>query len=238
MYGYIYLRENLITGAKYIGQHKYNKPEIDWNYPGSGIKFLEDYFKLGPGCFSYEILEIINSKEEANKKEIYWIKKYNTYENNFHYNLTPGGESSPALDEATKKKLAISKTGQYASKETIEKLSLAHKGMKHTEETKRKISESQYHKTKEKTYTKHTLETIEKISKRLVGHKHSNETKQKISLNNSQTKLTKEDVLLIMELKDTISQYRIAKLFGVSRTTIQSIFQGKSWNWVTNIKGD
>lgn len=92
IYGYIYLRENLITGARYIGQHKYPKPEIDEKYKSNSKLLMEDIKKYGKDNFSCTLLDVTYSKEDANRKEQYWINSFGLLEDPIHYNRLPGGE--------------------------------------------------------------------------------------------------------------------------------------------------
>lgn len=92
IYGYIYMRENLVTGQRYIGQHYYPKEGIDYSYKGSGLLLNEDIKKYGEENFSYNYIDVGYSKEDLNRKEMFWIKYYNTFENPIHYNLSEGGD--------------------------------------------------------------------------------------------------------------------------------------------------
>jgi group I intron endonuclease len=78
----IYKTTNLINGKSYVGQQS---TDIK-TYLGSG-KILEFAIKkYGVENFKKEIIEECLTREELNKREIYWIKKLNP-----DYNLHPGG---------------------------------------------------------------------------------------------------------------------------------------------------
>ena len=53
--------------------------------------------------------------------------------------------------------------------------------------------------------------------------------------NNGSAKLTKEQVLKIMSLKNIYSHRQLAEMFNISKSVITSIFTGRSWNCVTGI---
>jgi integrase/recombinase XerD len=81
-------------------------------------------------------------------------------------------------------------TGVKKSKEHVEKVAIANRGKKRSEETRKKLSESHKGKTSPMKGKKHSIETIEKLKgkkrsketiEKLKGKKLSNETKQKIS---------------------------------------------------------
>jgi len=88
-----------------------------------------------------EIIEC-SSREEMDNLEKELIKKYNTTNKNFGYNLESGGNKNKKLSEETKKKISESLIGHYVSKETKNKISEAHKNKKLSEETKNKIKEA------------------------------------------------------------------------------------------------
>lgn len=97
----IYMYKNKINGHMYIGltinpQRRYSEhknvalnPNSDeYDYPiHAAIR------KYGLENFDFIILEDnLSSVEEMKKREQYWIKYYNTYEDRAHYNQTPGGD--------------------------------------------------------------------------------------------------------------------------------------------------
>ena len=86
-------------------------------------KFLQNaYKKYGVENFKFEILEFCELECLVSKEEEY-IKKYNSFNNKFGYNLTSGGEHKK-LSESTKKKLSILKSGRKLSDKTKIKLTI------------------------------------------------------------------------------------------------------------------
>lgn len=110
----IYCHLNKINGKRYIGQTS-QKLQDRWRN-GEGYKpkndkdtnrhFYNAIKKYGWDNFEHIILEEnIPSLEEANKKEKYWIKFYNTFEDKTKgYNMTPGGDGV-ILDKESREKL-------------------------------------------------------------------------------------------------------------------------------------
>lgn len=97
----IYQYVNKINGHIYIGlsknierrikEHKksaFNPNDKDYNLP-----IHRAIRKYGENNFDINILEEC-ADEELQDREKYWIKYYNSYELQEHYNLTPGGEIS------------------------------------------------------------------------------------------------------------------------------------------------
>ena len=78
----IYKTTNLINGKSYVGQQSTN----DEMYLGSGKILKRAIVKYGVENFKKEIIEECSTREELNKREVYWIKKLNP-----EYNLHEGG---------------------------------------------------------------------------------------------------------------------------------------------------
>ena len=96
MYG-IYSITNKITGTKYIGQTK-NSFEARWKQHKKKLRannhdneYLQrSWNKYGEEAFEFKIVHICDELDILSDLEIYYIKKYDTYNNGF--NLTTGGE--------------------------------------------------------------------------------------------------------------------------------------------------
>lgn len=92
----IYMIQHKDTGQSYIGlsenierrwyEHTHN-PNLKNSRIDPAIR------KHGVDKFRLEIIEELpNDRILLMKREEHWIAYYNTYEDDFHYNLTPGGE--------------------------------------------------------------------------------------------------------------------------------------------------
>ena len=146
MIGYIYLIIDLTNWKKYVGQHHYHLEKLDSNYHGSG-HIIRQIYKKRPHTLKEVYLKTCYTQEELDEWEQYYIKFYDTlYPNG--YNLEEGGrggvpseETRRKLSEANKGKPAHNK-GVPMSEEQKRKLSEINKGKHHTEETKKKMSES------------------------------------------------------------------------------------------------
>lgn len=150
----IYVITNLKNGKKYVGQscdvvrrirthklllssgrHKNRHLQAAWD-------------KYGAAWFSFEVIESCPI-DDLNKREVFWIKHYNSFSQN-GYNLTLGGDGSRGyrFPESTKQRLreiAKSRTlrywlGKKLSTEHREKLREAAKNR--SEEHLRKIGEA------------------------------------------------------------------------------------------------
>ena len=89
--GCIYLYTNKINGKQYIGQTIQPIQVRHYNHLHQNTYFDRALKKYGESNFTLEILEDnIFDSEELDKKEQYYIEKYNTYYDG--YNSTPGGD--------------------------------------------------------------------------------------------------------------------------------------------------
>ena len=79
----IYKTTNLINGKIYIGQSINDDPK----YLGSGVFLKNAIEKHGKENFLKEVIDVADSVDELNEKEIYWIEKYNSTDKNIGYNL-------------------------------------------------------------------------------------------------------------------------------------------------------
>lgn len=90
MYGYIYLTINLITGKKYIGQHR--SETFDVRYKGSGKLLMKAIKKYGKENFETTVLKECLSEDDLNQSEIEYILMYEATTSNDYYNIAKGGE--------------------------------------------------------------------------------------------------------------------------------------------------
>jgi hypothetical protein len=158
---YIYKTTNLTNGKYYIGMHSTNN--INDGYIGSGKRLWYSIKKYGKENFKCEIIENFSNRSSLKKREKELVNE-DLLKDSFCLNLMCGGEGGFISNEqqrwrsicASKKSLEKLRTDDEwrirHSKIASENLKSAHKngkikydtftGKKHTDETKRKISES------------------------------------------------------------------------------------------------
>ena len=147
---WIYKITNIQNNKVYIGQTK-QKVEDRWRH-GEGYKTCSIFYraiqKYGWDNFEHIILETNLTLEQANQMEEYYINFYKSTELIYGYNISKGGNNH-TLSESTKRKIgeknSISKLGSSHTEETKKKMSESHKGklkQPHSIESKRKMSKS------------------------------------------------------------------------------------------------
>lgn len=152
----IYIITNTINNKVYIGKTKRDiwkrlkmEHETDLVYNRHNNIYLQRAWNKytpihGEQCFTFKILEACNNNitiEELNKKEKYWIAKYQSNIKEYGYNLTPGGDGGNPLTEETKQKMR-----NTIYKKNKDNISWCSSGIKRN---RRKISEEQKKKQSE-----------------------------------------------------------------------------------------
>ena len=99
----IYKIKNLFNGKVYIGQSVdiekrwgVHKTELKNNYH-CNVHLQNAWNKYGEGNFEFSIVEECDA-DQLNQREIYWISKFNSYENG--YNLTCGGGNTESFSKS------------------------------------------------------------------------------------------------------------------------------------------
>ena len=113
----IYSITNKKTGQKYIGQSK-DITRRFWQHKNQGqnASYIDRAIKKhGANAFEFEILEECKPSE-LNKLEEEYIKKYNTFKDKNHYNLTSGGDSDYKTSIQTRNKMASSQFKRHNGK--------------------------------------------------------------------------------------------------------------------------
>lgn len=156
----VYMHKNKINDKKYIGITS-QKPKNRWQngngYNNKQPMFYNAILKYGFDNFEHIIIESNLTKKEAEKLEIELIKKFQTTNKNFGYNIESGGNAMKKLSEETKQKISNSKKGCTAwnkgkklTDRQREKMSI----IQQTEEYRNNISEKMSKKSNKKLINK------------------------------------------------------------------------------------
>lgn len=142
----LYIHTNKINGKKYIGITNQQPVSRRWSN-GMGYKksprFFNAIIKYGWDNFHHQIIYENLTKDNAETLEKQYIKKYNTTNEKYGYNIQKGGGITN-LSELTKYKIKMANKGRKHTLETRKKMSISHigkqkcLGYKHSEETKEK----------------------------------------------------------------------------------------------------
>lgn len=164
----IYAITNLTTGKRYIGSS--NNVKKRWNGHLSLLvrnrhynKHLQRAWnKYGGADFDFTIVEEC-CKGALTERELFWVVR-----NDPEYNMSKEIGRPP------------SSLGRFLTEETRRKISMSHKGLRHSLETKRKMSEI-HTGLVASPETKKRMSELLRGNKRCLGKHHSEETRMKIS---------------------------------------------------------
>lgn len=198
-YGYIYKIENIINGKIYVGQtiNKKGYRSLVYGYINN-LHLINSIKKYGIDKFERKIIDSAKDKKDLDKKEEYYILKYNTLDRNYGYNFRHGGsrgkhskETRKKISELMKGKYIGEKNHFYGKHHTLKskkKMSEAKKGKltgdknpSKRPEVRKKMSEKLKGKPAWNKDKKMSEEFCKKISKANKGRKFTDEWKQKIS---------------------------------------------------------
>jgi len=108
----IYLILNIKNGKVYVGKSHniYNRITEHISRLKNNIcenEYLQNSFnKYGKESFDYSILEICNDEDIVSKKELFWMKKLNSLDRNFGYNLRSDSDSKMIVHKLTSLKIS------------------------------------------------------------------------------------------------------------------------------------
>lgn len=182
----IYKTTNLINGKYYIGKDVRNLN----CYLGSGELLKKAIKKYGKNNFVKEIIEVCNNLIKLEEREKYWIKELNSIKNG--YNLTEGGtggntfSNNPNKEEIRnklKKRKHTEVTKRKISENNWQKKNIGSRtGSKWSEEQRLKMNEYWSNNPSPMKGKKHTEESKQSNREKHLGKKMSEETKVKMSL--------------------------------------------------------
>ena len=148
MYGYIYETTCTVTGKKYIGMHKWDKPTIDTNYFGSGKILKQALKKYGKDNFTCVILKWCETREELLESEKYFISEVQAPINENYYNVEDGGQGGHCefyYQPVTLKQLQTLDYGRHLPASSLQKKQLSERrtGIDVSDETREKLRQNQ-----------------------------------------------------------------------------------------------
>jgi group I intron endonuclease len=199
--GIIYLIKNEINNKIYVGQTiRSLRDRIREYEKGFGNVYLNNAFKkYGWSNFKFEVIDTAENLEELNEKEISYIKKYNSNNKEFGYNIESGGKN------------AIPDT------ETLEKMSKSHLGIVQSEEwINRRIAKAGTDEAKKYGKTKTEDEKTQlsiNSPKYWKGKSRDTKTKEKISKTKLENGLSEKQKEVLLK--------KVYKVDIINNTTIE-----------------
>lgn len=183
----VYAHINKINGKIYIGQTIHgDNPVKRWGYNGAHYK-AQPYFynaiqKWGWDSFDHEVIANHLTAKEADEFEKLLIKKLNTTNNNFGYNLTSGGKSYEMIEE-TKKKLSVASRAAWENEDMKKHASERNSGKNNA-----MFGVSPKERMDDETYELWKMQTVERVRSeefrqmmhdKMIGKKWSDESNAK-----------------------------------------------------------
>ena len=227
----IYKYTNKCNNKVYIGQTK-NSLEERAQHNGSNYRSCTHFYnaiqKYGWNNFQSEILEEVNTIEEANKREMYYISLFDSTNPKCGYNISFGGNCGP-ISEVTKKKISDIRKEQYKDPANNPMY-----GKKHSDETLEKMREKKMG-VNNPMYGKHlSRESIDRrnATKRLNNsfYRPTYTDEQKAIISKRAKKIAQKWAKKVRCIEDDLSfeSTKAAAIhYGVDPTTLRGHLKGK-----------
>lgn len=139
----IYVLRNTVNGKIYVGQsvNILNRWYSHRKSANAGKKshLYDSMRKYGLSAFSIQIMEEC-TPEQLDEREAYWMDFFDA--TNTGYNMMPAGQYGRVMTDELRKWLSENSKKWKPTPEILEKMRIASTGKKHSEETKRKMSEA------------------------------------------------------------------------------------------------
>lgn len=199
----IYCIENLVNGKKYVGQsidikarlrkHKY----LLRNNKHNNVHLQSAWNLYKELNFKFYIIEECLTKQ-LDEREKYYIKELRVLDDNFGYNIEPGGHLNRSMSEATKKRVSKSLKGRAFTDEHRQKIGEANRAREITDEMRKHMSENHADVSGEKNpnygklLSEETKQKIRENRRVIKGEEHPNygktfseETRAKLRANHA-----------------------------------------------------
>ncbi len=222
----IYKVTNIINGKIYIGQTTQKISDRKSCHLRKAFKYNSqqnfhiDIREFGKCNFVWEKIDTAFSIKDLDDKEIYWINYYNSIDTTVGYNMRFGGKGGGFAEEV-KIKIGLAGLGRKKSTKEIEEIKIRMTGKgnhfygkKHSEITKRQISESRKGKGLGQT----------ELQKLKCPHRGSSNGRAVIDENIARQ-------IKIM-LRDGIRNIDVQKHFKVSKSLVCGIKNNTSWKHI------
>ena len=208
----VYAITNIVNNKKYIGQSV--DVYLRWCNHKSALKnnrhnneHLQNAWNTyGAENFTFEVLEICDI-DNIDNVEQYYIALFDCMNNKYGYNRESGGHNNRSVSEESRKKMSDKRRGIRLTDEHKRKIGLASKGHTLSEDSRDKIREA------------------------LVGIKRSDETRQKVSDSRKGENSWCRRQIHCIELNETFSSIEDAcQKYGFNSSSLCSHLKGR-YKW-------
>ncbi len=152
------------------------------------VKLQRAWDKYGEEAFSFNVVEVVESKEKLIEREQHWIDEFNASRLGYNISPTAGSILGHKFSDESKRKMGLAATGRIKTDETRLKLSIANTGKKMSPESREKMRIAKLGRKAKP----HSAETKAKMSAARIGWRPSEETIEKMSLAKRGKKLSAE----------------------------------------------
>lgn len=233
----IYKITNLVNGNSYIGQSVNIRVRWQAHIATANDKSRGTYYyplycairKYGIENFDFEVLEKV-SPNNLNEREIYYIKKYDTFNNG--YNQNSGGDTVYGEEVGT---------SIYKEKDVIKIREMYRDGKLYREVVEAFPYINEYSikviwSGAEWPHIMPEVFTDKEVMERRERARHV----QSQGENNATSTLTNDQVKEIVKLLEEgkLTNIEIAKKFNVKKTVINAINSCQNWSWIHNYKNN
>lgn len=245
-----YQIENLLNGKVYVGG-AYRSFGLRWRGHRSALragrhcsKHLQAAWnKYGEQAFRFQVLERCPPvREQIIRCEQRWLDLRRSYLPERGYNSSPTAGSNLGYkhsDSARQRMSASAQRKPPISEATRQRISETSKGRRHTEKSRKKLSEKA--RTREATPAGRIARQATIAGS--LGKPKTEETKNKVSrsrrgkLRGEQNHLARFTEGQVLEIKNLLlegkTQKEVAQMFGTVQCTISAIRTGRMWGWLT-----
>lgn len=249
----VYIIQNKINNKIYVGKsidpEKRRKSHIRVANNHKSKKHYAIHYaiaKYGEDNFSFHIIEQFEDEQECLDEECFWIEYFRSWDYDYGYNLTMGGDGmSPSIATKEKMKIALN------SAETKKKLSEKFRGSKNSSSklTEQNVIEIINKYNSDKNIKKYELAKEYGVSSTVIGKIITHKSWTHITdgydivVKNTGCHLigkTSNNILEECQVVEIINKYNdgnhtykeLGKLYGISATAICSIINGVNWKHI------